>query len=434
MKSKGHNNLMERKINKLANCHVEVVVNVDKDLWKKAQEKAFNNLAKNVSIPGFRPGKAPMHLIKGHVDQSRVFNDAVNGVLNPVYEDILKNEDIQPVARPTFDVTKLSEDELELKVVLVTRPEVNIGQYTGYTLGKEDPEVTEEDINKAIDELRSQNSTFIVKDDKAEMGDIVVIDFEGTINGVAFDGGKASNHELELGSKSFIPGFEEQLVGVSLGDEVDVKVKFPENYGSDEISGKDAVFHVVVHEVKRRVLPQLDDEFIKDLNLANVGNIDQLRENRRKQLVNTKMNTVRTNYINKLLEEIKKVSTFDIASEILDEEKVSRQKNLEDRLMKSGLGLDQYLELVKKSKEDLDAELLAEAKKGLESYLVMDKIAEKENISLTEEEVEFELAKLADQYQMTMDQIKSAIGQNMNGFTQNLLMQKIESFLFDNNN
>ena len=425
---------MERKINKLANCHVEVVVNVDKDLWKKAQEKAFNNLAKNVSIPGFRPGKAPMHLIKGHVDQSRVFNDAINGVLNPVYEDILKNEDIQPVARPTFDVTKLSEDELELKVVLVTRPEVNIGQYTGYTLGKEDPEVTEEDINKAIDELRSQNSTFIVKDDKAEMGDIVVIDFEGTINGVAFDGGKASNHELELGSKSFIPGFEEQLVGVSLGDEVDVKVKFPENYGSDEISGKDAVFHVVVHEVKRRVLPQLDDEFIKDLNLANVGNIDQLRENRRKQLVNTKMNTVRTNYINKLLEEIKKVSTFDIASEILDEEKVSRQKNLEDRLMKSGLGLDQYLELVKKSKEDLDAELLAEAKKGLESYLVMDKIAEKENISLTEEEVEFELAKLADQYQMTMDQIKSAIGQNMNGFTQNLLMQKIESFLFDNNN
>lgn len=434
MKSKGHNNLMERKINKLANCHVEVVVNVDKDLWKKAQEKAFNNLAKNVSIPGFRPGKAPMHLIKGHVDQSRVFNDAVNGVLNPVYEDILKNEDIQPVARPTFDVTKLSEDELELKVVLVARPEVNIGQYTGYTLGKEDPEVTEEDINKAIDELRSQNSTFIVKDDKAEMGDIVVIDFEGTINGVAFDGGKASNHELELGSKSFIPGFEEQLVGVSLGDEVDVKVKFPENYGPDEISGKDAVFHVVVHEVKRRVLPQLDDEFIKDLNLANVGNIDQLRENRRKQLVNTKMNTVRTNYINKLLEEIKKVSTFDIASEILDEEKVSRQKNLEDRLMKSGLGLDQYLELVKKSKEDLDAELLAEAKKGLESYLVMDKIAEKENISLTEEEVEFELAKLADQYQMTMDQIKSAIGQNMNGFTQNLLMQKIESFLFDNNN
>jgi trigger factor len=425
---------MERKINKLANCHVEVVVNVDKDLWKKAQEKAFNNLAKNVSIPGFRPGKAPMHLIKGHVDQSRVFNDAVNGVLNPVYEDILKNEDVQPVARPTFDVTKLSEDELELKVVLVTRPEVNIGQYTGYTLGKEDPEVTEEDINKAIDELRSQNSTFIVKDDKAEMGDIVVIDFEGTINGVAFDGGKASNHELELGSKSFIPGFEEQLVGVSLGDEVDVKVKFPENYGPDEISGKDAVFHVVVHEVKRRVLPQLDDEFIKDLNLANVGNIDQLRENRRKQLVNTKMNTVRTNYINKLLEEIKKVSTFDIASEILDEEKVSRQKNLEDRLMKSGLGLDQYLELVKKSKEDLDAELLAEAKKGLESYLVMDKIAEKENISLTEEEVEFELAKLADQYQMTMDQIKSAIGQNMNGFTQNLLMQKIESFLFDNNN
>lgn len=332
---------MERKINKLANCHVEVVVNVDKDLWKKAQVKAFNNLAKKVSIPGFRPGKAPANLIKGAVDQGKVFNDAVNSVLNPVYEDILQDKEIRPVAKPTFDVNKISEDELELKIVLVTSPEVTVSKYTGFQIGKEDPEVTDTDIDNAINELQKQNATFVVKDGVAEMGDIVVIDFEGKVDGVAFEGGKADNHELELGSKSFIPGFEEQLVGVAAGVETDVKVKFPENYGPEEIAGKEAVFHVLVHEVKHRVLPELGDEFIKDLNLGNVTNIDQLRENRRKQLVEQKVTAARNNYINKLLEEIKKNSTFDIATEIVDEEKVNRKKNLEDRLLKSGLALDQ---------------------------------------------------------------------------------------------
>ncbi|NLB48684.1 MAG: trigger factor [Erysipelotrichia bacterium] len=425
---------MERKITKLENCHVEVVVNVDKDLWKKAQTKAFNNLAKDVSIPGFRPGKAPINLLKGSIDQGKVFNDAVNDVLNPVYEDILKDGSLRPVTRPTFDVTKLTEDELELKIVLITHPEVTVDQYKGFEIGKEDPEVTDADIDGAIDELRKQNSTFIVKDSPAELGDIVVIDFEGKLDGVAFDGGKAENHELELGSNSFIPGFEDQLVGVTTGAKTDVKVTFPENYGGAELAGKDAVFHVLVHEVKHRHLPELDDEFIKNLNLANVTNFDQLRENRRRQIAEQKSKTAKANYIDKLLEEIKKVSTFDIATEIVEEEKANRQQSLENQLAQSGLTLDQYLELTKKSQEELDADLALEAKKRLESYLVMEKVAQEENISLTAEEIEFELAKLADQYQITIDQVKDALGENMVGFTQNLLTQRIEDFLFDNNN
>lgn len=424
---------MERKINKLANCHTEVVVNVDKDLWKKSQDKAFNKIAKNIAVPGFRAGKAPINLLKAHVDQMKVFNEAVNNVLSPVYEDILKDGEIQPVTRPSFDVTKLSEDELELKVTIVTRPEVNLGKYTGYKLGKENPEVTEEEIDAAIEELRKQNATIVIKEGQAAIGDIVVIDFDGEINGVPFEGGKAENHELELGSNSFVPGFEDQLVGVTAGISTDVKVKFPENYGPEEISGKDAVFHCKVHEVKQKVLPALDDEFIKDLNLPNVTNFIQLKDNRRQQLNDKKISTAKSKYINKLIDEIKKVSTFDVPEEIVEEEKVNRQKSLEEKLKQSGIDLEQYLELIKQTKEELDNQLKDEAKKGLQSYLVMDSIIAKENFTINEEEIDFELAKMADQYKMTIDQIKKALGQQMANFGQNLLMQRVENFLLENN-
>ena len=285
---KGHKSKMERKVTKLENCHTEVLVNVDKDLWKKAQDKAFKKLAANVTVPGFRKGKAPVNMVKSHVDQMKVFNEAINDVLNPVYQDILANEKLEPMVRPSFDVTKLSEEELEVKVTIVTRPNVNLGKYQGYELGKKNAEVKDEEVEQAINELRKQNATVMPKEGQAEKGDIVVIDFEGSIDGVPFDGGKAENHELELGSHSFIEGFEDQLIGSSAGIEVDVKVTFPKNYGPDEIAGKDAVFHVKVNEVTQKVLPELDEEFIKDLNIANVTNVDELRKDRQAALLKQK--------------------------------------------------------------------------------------------------------------------------------------------------
>ena len=425
---------MERKLTKLEHCHTEVVVNVDKDLWKKAQDKAFNKLAENVTIPGFRTGKAPANLVKKHIDQMQVFNEAINHVLQPVYDDILNNEDIQPMARPSFDVTKLSEEELEVKVTIVTRPEVNLGKYTGFTLGKDDAEVNEDEVNASIEELRKQNATIAPKEGQAEKGDIVVMDFDGSVDGVPFDGGKAENYELELGSNAFIPGFEDQLIGASAGIEVDVKVTFPKNYGPDEISGKDAVFHCKIHEVKQKILPALDEEFIKDLNMPNVTSIDELKANRQEQLLKQKENSLRQNYINKLVDEIKKESTFDIADEIIEEEKSNRQEDFERRLQQSGIDLESYMTLTKTSKEDLDNQLKDEAKKGLESFLVMDTVAQKENLTISDEELDFELAKMGEQYNMSIDQIKTALGQQLGQFRHNLLMQKIEGYLYDNNN
>ena len=424
---------MERKVTKLEHCHTEVLVNVDKDLWKKAQQKAFNKVASNITVPGFRKGKAPANMLKGRVNQMEVFNEAINNVLQPVYEDILKNEDIQPVARPTFDVTKLSEEELEIKVTIATRPEINLGKYTGYELGKATVEVTDEEVDSAIEGLRRQYATIAPKEGQAEKGDTVVMDFEGSVDGVPFEGGAAENHELELGSGQFIPGFEDQLIGVTAGIEVDVKVKFPENYGPDEISGKDAVFHCKIHEVKQKVLPELDEEFIKDLNIPGVKDLEQLKANRKDALLKQKENNAKQEYLNKLVDEIKKVSTFDIPEEIVKEETENRKKQLEQRLQQSGIDLEQYYVLTKTKEEDLEKQLAEEARKGLESFFVMDSVGEKEKLNITEEELEFELSKMAEQYNMTIDQIKNALGQQLGQFRHNLIMQKIENFLFENN-
>ena len=424
---------MERKVTKLEHCHTEVLVNVDKDLWKKAQQKAFNKVASNITVPGFRKGKAPANMLKGRVNQMEVFNEAINNVLQPVYEDILKNEDIQPVARPAFDVTKLSEEDLEIKVTIATRPEINLGKYTGYELGKATVEVTDEEVDSAIEGLRRQYATIAPKEGQAEKGDTVVMDFEGSVDGVPFEGGAAENHELELGSGQFIPGFEDQLIGVTAGIEVDVKVKFPENYGPDEISGKDAVFHCKIHEVKQKVLPELDEEFIKDLNIPGVKDLEQLKANRKEALLKQKENNAKQEYLNKLVDEIKKVSTFDIPEEIVKEETENRKKQLEQRLQQSGIDLEQYYVVTKTKEEDVEKQLAEEARKGLESFFVMDSVGEKEKLNITEEELEFELSKMAEQYNMTIDQIKNALGQQLGQFRHNLIMQKIENFLFENN-
>ena len=424
---------MERKVTKLEHCRTEVLVNVDKDLWKKAQDKAFKKLATNVTVPGFRKGKAPVNMVKSRVDQMKVFNEAINDVLNPVYQDILTNEKIEPMARPSFDVTKLSEEELEVKVTIVTRPEVELGKYQDHKIGKKEAEVSDKDVEESINELRKQNATIVPKDGQAEKGDIVVIDFEGSVDGVAFEGGKAENHELELGSHQFIEGFEDQLIGASAGIQVDVKVKFPENYGPDEIAGKDAVFNVKVNEVKQKVLPELDEEFIKDLNIKDVKTIDDLRNNRKETLLKQKEASLKREYLDKLIEEIKKDTKFDIADEILAEETENRKRDLENRLKQSGIDLEQYIALTRTSEEDLNKQLKEEARKGLESFLVLDAVGNKEKIEVTDEELEFELAKMADQYNMTIDKIKEALGRQISQFRNNMLMNRIEDFIYNNN-
>ena len=424
---------MERKVTKLEHCRTEVLVTVDQDLWKKAQDKAFRKLAANITVPGFRKGKAPVNMVKSRVDQMKVYNEAINDVLNPVYQEVLTEEKIIPMARPSFDVTKLSDDELEVKVTIVTAPEVELGKYQGHEIGKAKAEITSEEVENSINELRKRNATIVPKDGQAENGDIVVIDFDGSVDGVPFEGGKAENYELELGSHSFIEGFEDQLVGSSAGIQVDVKVKFPENYGPEEIAGKDAVFQVKVNEVKQKVLPALDEEFIKDLNINGVETVAQLQKNREDALLKQKEAALKREYLDKLIEEIRKETKFDIAEEIVEEEAENRRKDLENRLQQSGIDVEQYLVLTRMTEEDLQKQLKEEGRKGLEAYLVVQKVGELEKIAISDEEFDFELAKMGEQYDMSIDQVKEALGRQLNSYRNNLLMSRIEDFLYENN-
>ena len=424
---------MERKVTKLEHSHVQVDVVVDEKTWKEAQDKAFDKLAANVTIDGFRKGKAPKNLVKAKVDPMKVLDEAINSLLPKIYQEILEKDGIRPYARPAVDVTKVSDTELEVKFVLVTAPEVKLGKYKGLEIGKKEVKVTKKDIEEALEGARKDNATLVVKEGEAALGDTVVLDFVGTVDGVAFEGGSADNHELELGSHQFIPGFEEQLVGHKAGEKVDVNVKFPENYTA-ELKGKDAVFACTIHEVKEKKLPELNDEFVKELKIEGVDSVEAFRARKEEDLKRTKENEARREYMAKLVEAIAKDSKLELADEIVQNQVESRKEDMVKQLKQSGLELEQYLQILGQSEEQLNLQLHEQALKETTEYIVLEEIGKAENIEITDADLEFEFAKIAEQYKMTIDQVKSALSNNLDEFRHNLKMQRIDDLLYNSNN
>ena len=423
---------MERKITKLEHSHVEVLVTVDQKTWKDAQKKAFDKQAANVTIDGFRKGKAPEHLVRAKVDQMKVLDDAINAVLPIAYREIIEQDKIYPQAQPSVDITKVSNEELEIKFTLVVAPEVKLGAYKGLKIGHQDVEVTDTDVDVAINQLLANNASLIVKDGEAKEGDTVVLDFAGSVDGELFEGGSAQNYELELGSHSFIPGFEEQLVGHKAGDHVDVKVTFPENY-VENLKGKDAVFACDIHEVKEKKLPELSDEFVKDLKMEGVETIAQLREKKLAELQENKKNEERRNYLSKLIDAIVATSELDVAPEIIDNQIRSRKEDLEKRMSQSGLTLEQYLQIIGQTQEQFDEQLRGDADRDVRRYFVLDAIRAEEKIEIDDAELEFEFAKMAEQYGMKIDDIKKALANQMDAFKNEMINRKVEDFLLANN-
>lgn len=424
---------MERKVTKLENCHTEVLVTVDEASWKAAQKKAFDKVAANVTVDGFRKGKAPAHLVRSKVDPMKVMDEAINSLIPSLYTEIIEQEGIRPYARPQVDVTKLSDVELEVKFVIVTAPEVKLGKYTGIEVGKEEPTVTEEELNAAIAALQKDNASLIVKEGEAAMGDVVVMDFVGTVDGKEFDGGKAQNYELELGSHTFIPGFEEQLVGKKAGEEVDVQVTFPENY-VEELKGKDATFHCTIHEVKSKSFPELNDESVKDFAIPNVETVEQLREYKKQELLTKKVRDAKNTYFGKLIAEIAKTSEVNIPTEIIDSQVETALQNFQARLQQSQLTMKQYLDIVGQTEEDFKARVREDSTRDAVNFFVLDAVGKQENLTVSDEELEFEFAKLADQYHMSIDDVKKALSAQLEDFRHNVQMSRIEDYLYNNNN
>ena len=423
---------MERKVTKLEHCHVEVEVVVDQPSWKTAQDKAFEKLAKNVTVKGFRPGKAPLNLVKEKIDPMKVMDEAINSLLPSIYSEVLKEEDIHPYARPQVAVTKVSDTELELKFTLVTAPQIELGQYKGLSVGKEEPTVSNDEVAAELLKVQEQNAMLLVKEGAAENGDIVVIDFVGEVDGKPFEGGTASNYELELGSHSFVPGFEDQLVGVKANEAKDVSITFPENY-VENLKGKPAVFHVTVHEVKEKKLPELDDNLVKGLNIANVSTVEDLRRQKSAQLKIEKERSARNTYMNKLLEEIAKNSKIDIPEEIIETQVESMRKDAEARMAQSGLKLDQYLSIIGQTEEQYTESMKTQARKDATNYFILDAVGQKEEISVEDADLEFEYAKMAEQYKMKIDDVKKAIAPQLDSFRNNVKMNRIEDLLYCEN-
>lgn len=424
---------MSRTVNKLPNAHVEVVCPVEEKVWKDAQEAAFKKLAANVEIPGFRKGKAPENMLRSKVNPGQIFDEAINAVLPKLYKAIIEEDKIEPYAQPKVDVTKLSDTELEVKFTITVAPEVKLGKYKGLEIGKTEVSVTDEEVEADIKRLLDNGGTLLVKEGKAELGDTVVLDFKGSVDGKEFDGGSSENYELTLGSHAFIPGFEEQLVGFGSGEHVDVKVKFPKQY-TEELAGKDAVFACDIHEVKSKKPATLDEEFVKDQGIKGVETVEQLREHQKQSLFQSKEANAKSEYFNKLIEAIVKDSKLEIPEEIIDSQFKSRKEEFEQRMTQSGLTKEQYLQIIGQKEEDLDKQLRENATREVTNYLVLEEVGRAEKLNtVTDQDVEFEMSKLAEQYGMTLDQVKNALGPNLAQFKNQLVMGKIEQFLTENN-
>ena len=423
---------MERKITKLEHSHVQVDVVVDEKSWKDAQDKAFNKLAENVTIDGFRKGKAPKNLVKARIDQMKVLDEAINSLLPKIYEEILTKDEIRPYARPQVDVTKVSDTELEVKFLLVTAPEVKLGAYKGLEIGRKEVKVTKKDVEEALEGTLKDNASLIIKEGAAEMGNVVVMDFVGKINGEEFEGGSAQNHELELGSHQFIPGFEEQLVGHKAGEKVDVNVTFPENY-TDALKGKPAVFECTIHEVKEKKLPELNDEFVKELKVEGIETVEAFRARKEEDLKKQKEQEARREYMSKLIAEIVKNSEIDLAEEIVENQVEARREDMVKRIEQSGLKLEQYLQILGQTEEQFTAQLREQALKETQEYLVLEQIGKVEGVEIDDAQLEFEYAKIADQYNMKIEEVKKALAGNLDEFRHNLKMQRIDDLLYNEN-
>ncbi len=428
---------MKHTVEKISPSRVKLVADVDKELWTNAQEKAFKKTASKVSVPGFRPGKAPRKLVEERINQQAVWNEAIDEVITPVFASLLTEEKLQPMYRPNVNVTKLSKDELELVYTIVLIPEVTLGEYKGIKATKVAPKVTEKEVEDDIANLLKNNAELVVTDREAKIGDTTVIDFDGYLADEegklkAFEGGQANNYSLELGSNQFIPGFEEQLVGMKDGDKKDIKVTFPTNYVK-ELAGKEATFKITMHEVKEKKVPELTDDAVKDLAIAGVNTVAELKEHETKHLLSHKVQDAENAFYNEVMGQIVKNSTFVIDDAIIENEAHQMEENLKKQIESNGLTFEQYLEITGSKQEDLHATYHVNAENNIKNFLVSHEIGIKENLAATDADVDAEIKKMAEQYKMKEEDVKNIISKNLEDFRSQLSERKVHEFVLANN-
>ena len=392
----------------------ELKTTINGEIWTNAQDKAFKKLAKKVNLPGFRKGQAPLNMIKKHVGKQNILMEAIDEVAGEALMNGVKEHELQMIARPELGVETIDENEVVLTFGITVKPVVTLGDYKNLDIKKEKVKVTAKEVDEEVKKLQDKFAELVVRDEKEAIknGDTAVIDFEGFKDEVPFEGGKGEKYPLEIGSGSFIPGFEEQLVGMKTNESKDINVTFPEEYQAAELAGQPVVFKVTVHEVKSKELPALDDELIKQAEIADVETVDAYKEYTKKQITEHKTNQAEEKYTNDILSKICETSKVEIPQVMIDEETDRLVNDFAQRLQSQGFGLDQFKQITGQTDEMIRAELGKDAAQKVNVRLVLEAIAAKEGLEVSADEIAAEYTKLAESYHMEVEKIKELVNED----------------------
>lgn len=388
---------------------------IEQEVIQKGLTNAFNKVKKDLTVPGFRKGKISRQVFNRMYGEEALYEDALNIVLPEAYEAAVKEADIDPVSQPKIDVDTMEKGkDWVIKAEVTVKPEVKLGEYKNLEVPKQTVEVTDEDIENRLKRDQETQAELVIKEDEAaETGDTAVIDFEGFINDEAFEGGKGENYSLELGSGSFIPGFEDQVAGHKAGDEFDVTVTFPEEYQADGLAGKEAVFKVKVHEVKAKELPELDDEFAKDID-DEVESLDELKEKYRKELLDQREQAAKEAKDEAAIKQaVENAEITDLPHVMVHDEVHRSMDEFLNNMQRQGISPEMYYQLTGSTEADLHTQFEGEAEGRVKTNLVMEAIVEAEDIQVSDEDVENEVKQLAEMYQMPEDQIRRVLTEDM---------------------
>ncbi|MGX7140766.1 trigger factor [Facklamia languida] len=396
----------------------------------KALDIAYKKVRKNISVPGFRKGKVPRQIFNNVYGEASLYEEALNLTLPAAYQKAVDEEGLEVVAQPQIDIESMEKGQpwvLTAKVTL--KPEVKLGDYKGLTVEKQDRTVTDEAVEAKIEAKRQELAELVVKEAAAAKGDTVVIDFEGFKDGQAFDGGKGENHSLELGSNSFIPGFEDQLIGAEPGQSLDVNVTFPENYQAEELAGQDATFKVTVHEVKAKELPELDDEFAKDAD-DEVESLEEYKNKVRVQLEET-MEAAAKEAVEDLAlrQAVENAEVVELPQAMVDDEVQRQMDHFLNNMKRQGINEDMYYQLSGTSREDLHKQFAEESELRTKTNLVLEAIVKEEGIEVSEDEIQAEVEALAGQYGMDANQVRQYVTEDM--LVSDIKLKKAMSLIVD---
>ena len=391
------------------NIH-EITKKIEGESWTKAIDEAFKEKQGTVKVDGFRKGKVPRSVYEKKFGKESLYLDAANHVLQEAYVKVMEESKLEPVVQPTIDIKSIDESGVEFIFKIITKPEVNVKKYKGLNIKPEKVEVTDEEINHELGHLLERYTELVVKDGKVENGDVAIIDFEGFKDGVAFDGGKGENYSLEIGSHSFIPGFEEGLVGLKAGDEKDLELTFPEDYGAKDLAGQKVVFKVKVNEVKSKQARELDEDFFEDLGMEGIDSEDKLKEEIKASISAQKEMDAENKYVDTILDEVSKNAEVDIPEEMVEEEIDRLVKRFEEQMRMQGLTLDVYYQISNSDETKLRSYFEKEAYKNVLYRLVLEEITELEKVNVTLEEAEKEAEELAKKYQMEKEDFLREFG------------------------